>query len=99
MKACPYFDNSGSLTTIECYGQASCTYVVTIDSSGSYSANPSSTTEIIGYDTSSLISRVCVPSTTVFSGAFSSYVTTFSTYLSSSGLSSFITDIENVLII
>ena len=93
VKACPYFDNSGSLTTIECYGQGSCNYAVTVDSSGSYSANPSTTTEIIGYDTSTLISRVCVPSTTVFSGAFSSYVTTFSNALSSTGLSSFITDV------
>jgi hypothetical protein len=93
VKACPSFDASGTLTAIECYGQASCAYVVTIDSSGSYSANPSSTSDIIGYDTSALIGRVCIPSTTVFSGAFSSYVSTFSTYLSTSGLSSFITDI------
>ena len=90
---CPYF-SGGSLTTLSCYG-TSCSYAVTIDSSGSYSSAPS-TTDIIGYDANALIGRVCVPSATVFSGAFSSYVSTFSTYLSQNGLSSFITDLENV---
>ena len=82
---------------MECYGTA-CPYAVTIDSSGSYSANPASTSVIIGYESTALIGRVCVPSSTVFAGAFLDYVNTFSTYLSQNGLSSFITDIENVRI-
>lgn len=98
VKTCPYFDSTSTLTTIECYGQSSCTYAVTITSSGAYTSNPSSTSVIIGYETSSLISRVCVPSSTVFSGVFSSYVTVFSTYLSQSGFSTFITDLQNVQI-
>ncbi len=92
VKECPYF-SSGTLTTISCYGQASCTYAVTISSSGAYNTNPSSTSDIIGYETSALISRICVPSSTVFTGVFSSYTTAFSTYLSQSGFSTFITDL------
>lgn len=45
---CPSY-SGGSLTTISCYGQANCAYAVTITSSGTYSANPSSTSQIIGY--------------------------------------------------
>lgn len=90
--SCPYF-SSGSLTTVTCYGQASCTYALTITSSGTYSVNPSSTSQIIGYETSALIGRLCIPSTTVFSGVFSSYVSTFSSTLSSSDLASFTTDL------
>ena len=92
---CPSFDSTNTLSTLNCYG-TTCTYALTIDSTGSYSVNPTTTSQIIGYDTSALIGRVCVPSSTVFAGAFSSYATTFSTYLSQNGLSSFITDIENV---
>ena len=93
VKECPYF-SSGSLTTLNCYGGA-CTYTVTIDSSGAYSTSPS-TSSIIGYDSTALIGRICIPSATVFSGAFSTYVSTFSTYLNQNGLSSFVTDLENV---
>lgn len=48
VKTCPYF-NSGSLTTISCYNQGSCTYALTVTSTGSYTVSPSSTTQIIGY--------------------------------------------------
>ena len=44
VQSCPYFDSTGSLTTLSCYGQSNCSYVVTVDSSGSYTTNPSSTT-------------------------------------------------------
>lgn len=92
---CPYFSN-GALTTLSCYGQASCAYAVTVTSSGTYSTNPSSTSQIIGYETTSMIDRVCIPSSTVFSGVFYSYISTFSTYLNQGDFSSFITDMENV---
>jgi hypothetical protein len=95
VKECPYFSN-GALTTISCYGQASCSYALTITSSGTYSVNPSSTSQIIGYETTSMIDRVCIPSSTVFSGVFYSYISTFSTYLNQGDFSSFITDMENV---
>lgn len=45
---CPSFSN-GALTTLSCYGQASCNYALTITSTGTYSVNPSSTSQIIGY--------------------------------------------------
>ena len=91
VKACPSYQ-SGTLSTLDCYA-SSCTYSVTILSDGTYSANPSTTTEVIGYETSPLIGRVCIPSSTVFAGAFASYVSTFSTYLSQGGFSTFITDL------
>lgn len=94
VKQCPYF-SGGALTTISCYGQASCTYALTITSSGAYSVSPSSTSQIIGYETSAMASRLCVPSSTVFVGAFSSYVSIFSSTLSSSDLTSFTTDLTN----
>jgi hypothetical protein len=94
VQECPYF-SSGSLTTLSCYGQT-CNYAVTITSTGTYTTNPASTSVIIGYETSSLIDRVCIPSTTVFNGVFSSYITVFSNYLNQSDLASFITDLQNV---
>jgi hypothetical protein len=90
--ACPSYSN-GALTTLSCYGQSSCSYALTILSNGSYSVNPSSTSIIIGYETTSLISRVCVPTTTVFNNAFASYASTFSSSLSQGAFSEFITDI------
>jgi hypothetical protein len=90
--SCPYF-SGGSLTTLSCYNQGSCTYALSITSSGTYSLNPSSTTQIIGYETSAMINRICVPSTTVFAGVFSSYTSIFSSALSSNDLSSFATDL------
>lgn len=94
VQSCPYF-SGGALTTLTCYNQANCAYAVTITSSGAYSASPSSTTQIIGYETTAMINRICVPSTTVLAGAFYSYTTTFSTALSSSDLTSFTTDLTN----
>lgn len=92
--SCPYY-SSGSLTTISCYGQVSCTYALTVTTTGTYSVNPSSTSQIIGYETSAMVGRLCIPSTTVFNGVFSSYISTFSSALSSSDLASFTTDLEN----
>lgn len=92
--ACPYF-SSGALTTLTCYNQANCAYALTVTSSGAYSVSPSSTTQIIGYETSSIVNRLCVPSSTAFAGAFVSYTSTFSSALSSSDLTSFTTDLTN----
>lgn len=92
VKECPYFSN-GAITTIDCYGQASCNYALTITTSGTYTVNPSSTSQIIGYETSFVIDRICVPSSTVFSGVFSTYVSAFSSELSQGDMNSFITDL------
>ena len=86
---------------IDCYaagnGQTSCAYTVTINSSGQ--ANTTiTTTDIIGYDTYSVIGRACIPSATVFKNAFSSYTLTFSDRLRQAGIANFVTDIQAVLI-
>ncbi len=61
VQTCPSFVN-GALSTLSCYGQANCAYSLTVLASGSYSTSPSSTSQIIGYETSALIGRVCIPS-------------------------------------
>ena len=64
VKACPAFV-SGTLSTLDCYN-FTCTYVVVIDSSGNFNVTPTANTEVVGYETSTTLSRVCLPSTTVF---------------------------------
>ena len=46
--SCPSYSNA-ALSTLSCYGQASCSYAVTILANGSYSVSPTSTSLIIGY--------------------------------------------------
>jgi hypothetical protein len=89
---CPTFV-SGTLTTINCYGVGSCIYALTITSTGTYTVNPTSTGQIIGYDSSELIGRVCIPSSEAFAGVFTSYAESFSSSLSQSSMGSFITDL------
>ena len=93
--ACPSY-SANTLSTLSCYNQSSCSYAVTIYPNGSYSANPSSNSVIIGYEATSVISRVCIPTSTVLSVAFASYITAFSSSLSQSSFSYFITDLQNV---
>jgi len=65
---------------------------MTVDKDG----NPSKTvtsTDFIGYDSYSILGRVCLPTLTVLNNAFSSYSTQLSSSLSSSNLSNFVTDI------
>jgi hypothetical protein len=92
VQSCPSY-SSGTLSTLTCYNQSSCSYSVSIYGNGSYSANPASSSVIIGYPTTTLISRICVPTSSVFTNAFASYISAFSTYLSQSSFSQFITDI------
>ena len=95
VKECPFF-SSGALTTLSCYGQATCTYDLSVTSTGTYSVNPSSTSQIIGFETTAVAGRVCIPSSTVFKGVFYAYISAFSTSLSQSSFSMFTTDLENV---
>ena len=96
--SCPGL-NGNSPTPIDCYAAGNnvgdCNYTKTVNSSGQLSGTPNQT-EIIGYDTYSVIGRVCIPTATVFNNAFSSYVNTFNDKLRQAGLANFITDVQNV---
>ncbi len=96
---CPNYD-TGSLSNIDCYSAgnnlAKCSYDVVVDKNGSYNATPTQT-NLIGYESSGLIGRVCVPTPTVFKTAFSSYTSTFSDKLRQAGVANFITDVQNVI--
>ena len=47
VQKCPYF-SSGTLTTLNCYGMT-CTYAITVNATGSFSVNPSSSSQVVGY--------------------------------------------------
>jgi len=97
-KNCPIFDSSGVLTALQCKENsfiASCNYQNTVKQDGSYD-HPPSNTEVIGYESSEQIGRVCVPSLTVVKNAFSTVSTSMSDGLRQAGLANFITDLQNV---
>jgi len=98
VKACPGL-NGNSPSNIDCYSAGNnlgkCTYDVIVNSSGQFNTTPT-TTDLIGYDTYSVIGRVCIPTATVFSNAFSSYTTTFNDKLRQAGIANFIEDVQNV---
>ena len=55
-----------------------------------------STEQLMGYDSMSVIGRVCIPTSTVFANAFSSYKAGFSEGARQAGLANLVTDIEYV---
>jgi hypothetical protein len=73
VKSCPTFDSSGSMpaTWADTYGGA-ITFDFTIDSTGTASGSYAIGDDL-GYESELTIERVCIPSLTVFKGAFSSY--------------------------
>ena len=101
VKACPGLTGN-TVSAIDCYSagnnQNSCAYTVTINSSGNVNSI-SVSTSIIGYDTYSVIGRICIPSATVFNNAFINYTSTFSDALRQAGIANFIIDVETVSIL
>ena len=73
-----------------------CTYTVVLNSTGDMNKSNPAAPDIIGYDTYSVIGRVCIPTATVFNRAFSNYVTTFNDQLRQAGVANFVTDVQNV---
>lgn len=98
--SCPSYVN-GTLSTITCYANSnipSCAYTKTVKQDGTYSTNSTvSSSDVIGYDSTEQIGRVCIPTSTVLQNAFSSVSTTISDGVRQAGLANFIPDIQNVL--
>lgn len=99
VESCPFL-NGNTPTQVNCYAAGTttgnCTYTVIVDSSGTMNKSNPSNPDIIGYDTYSVIGRLCIPTATVFNKAFSSYITTFNDKLRQAGLANLVTDIQNV---
>lgn len=97
--SCPSFNSNGTLSSLSCFTTSqlsSCSYTITVKQDGSYNGSTPSSTSVIGYDSTDVIGRVCIPSTTVLQNAFSSYATTISDGVRQAGLANFITDLQNV---
>lgn len=98
VQSCPTFASSGAIpATWPAYG-AAISFEISVDSSGTASASISAVADDVGYDSTVAIERVCIPSLTVFKGAFSSYTSQFSA-LAQGDLANFILDIKNVSIV
>ena len=72
VKVCPEFSGS-TLTTIDCYDPnnngSKCNYEITINQNGEASGSYSDSA-VVGYESHSVIGRICVPTSTVFNNAF-----------------------------
>lgn len=98
VKSCPTFDSSGTLTTLDCKTNSKidhCTYDSSVGKDGKMSGTPSKT-DLIGYDSTVQIGRICIPTITVLQNAFSAYATNISDGVRQAGLANFIPDIQNV---
>lgn len=98
--SCPSLDSNGNVpTSIQVYPSGTTvTFTVTVSSSGNANGSFTSSNVDVGYDSSLVLNRICMPSTTVFSNAFSSYTSAFSG-LQLGDLANFILDIRNVTVI
>lgn len=99
VQSCPALDSAGNMpATYPVYPSGTTiSFSITVNSNGT--ASGSFTTGIdIGYDSSVAISRICLPSSTVFSAAFKDYTSAFSS-IQFGDLANFIVDIRNVTMI
>lgn len=100
MASCPTFV-SGSLQTLSCAYSKTCTYNYQLNQNGSstYNSSSGSSTDIIGYDTSALIDRLCFPSTATLSSGFATIQaavsTSFSNAISTGSMGGFYSDLKN----
>jgi hypothetical protein len=101
--SCPSYSSSGTLSSLTCYSNPnlpSCAYTITVKQDGTYNISRNTTnSDVIGYDSSEQIGRVCIPNTKVLENAFSSFSTSMSNGVRQAGLANFIPDIQNVLMI
>lgn len=79
VKTCPSF-SGGSLSTLSCYTghSVSCSYDVTFASDGSVSASNSamnSNSIFLGYETTAVLGRLCMPSASVISDGLATAAT------------------------
>jgi hypothetical protein len=98
--SCPGLDSNGNVpTSIQVYPNGTTiTFTVTVSSSGNANASFTSSTVDVGYESSVVLNRICMPSSTVFANAFKDYTSSFSS-LQLGDLANFIVDIRNVRVI
>jgi hypothetical protein len=92
VKVCPSF-SSGILSTLSCYNM-SCNYQMIVYSNGSFNVTPSLVSNVVGYETSTVLNRVCLPSPTALTNAFAAVSSTLSSKMSQGMIGSTITDIQ-----
>lgn len=95
--ACPSWDGT-AVTQVNCPNQTECTYQFTYSSSGSLVLGSGTITNpsILGYDSTLLLSRVCIPNTSMLTSLFTTIANTFASSVFQSDLNNFISDIKNV---
>ena len=97
--ACPSY-SSGSISALDCFtsGCPATTsgYGVISEDGASYTAGSASSTYLL-YGSSSLLDRICIPNSNVFTGALSSALDTFYSSVSGSTFADFVTDIMEVI--
>lgn len=102
VNSCPSYSSASNSVSVPgvAYVNASSTFTswnVQYSSSGSViSGIPGTAGQFNGYDSYSVLSRVCIPNSGLFSTAFSSVNSTLSSALQQGDLSNFISDIKNV---
>lgn len=91
---CPAYV-SGAMTAPSCYG--GCSGWAQLNEDGTYTgAGVMSGFTNLLYGSNSLIGRICIPNSAVFSNGFQSAVEAFSSATSTGTFSNFITDLKNV---
>lgn len=96
VQSCPTF-SSGSLSTVSCYSGhgVSCSYDVSFTSSGTttVSTNTMDTSSyFLGYETTLVMNRVCLPSSTVLTNGLSSVATSLTSAIQTTSFANIVTD-------
>ena len=97
--ACPSWNSAtNTIAQVNCPTASDCAYQFTYSSTGAaYSGSGSpSANSIIGYDTTAMLGRVCIPNANMFTSLFAAVTSSFSSSLFQSQLNNFISDIKNV---
>jgi hypothetical protein len=93
--SCPFWSGS-AVAQVNCPNQADCTFTVTYNSDGASTTSSATSSDIIGYPSSAMLGRVCVPSSTMITVVFAQVQATLTSMLNSSDLTNFISDVQNV---
>lgn len=102
LKKCPYFDSNNNIVLTECYyvsgtssGPGCAAYTITVSSNGNISGTPGSS-DYIGYESTSVIDRVCIPDIAVLNNGFKSVLTNITTTLQTGQFATMVQDVKNV---
>lgn len=106
VKSCPVF-NGTTLTNLDCYLNdtatlPNCNYTVWLDQNGSvnaaFSPYTSGLNQIMGYETTAALDRVCAPSSAALTNALKDVITNFTSSLQQGSFASFTSDVNNVIL-